>query len=219
MISIQIMLTTVNQGQSKSIETQQRKGMLPLETEVGLLRYRQAKILAKRAGQRHSRKAVVLQGLFHYSVLSRKSYEERKITMKKFVAFILAMVMVFACVVSAMAAPLRQGYKFDVSTTSTTEFKTGCSGMSKTENKWYISLNAGISNLSSTHRAVARVHHGYDAASATYVYSGPSTTVHGYNADCQGFMSGLSFRARLDNRDTGTLEFHGTFYTYMDPDS
>ncbi len=139
--------------------------------------------------------------------------------MKKFVAFILAMVMVFTFAVSAMAVPQRKGYTFHVTTTSTTVYQIGCSGIQKSENKWYISLNEKDSNLSPTHRAVARVHHGFDAASATYVYSGPSTNQHGYNADCQGYMDGLSFRARLDNRDTGTLEFHGTFYTYVDPDS
>lgn len=138
--------------------------------------------------------------------------------MKKCIAIVLTLVMTFALATSAMAEMVTMRYSFDVSTSSTSVFSIGCTGIQKTEDKWYISLNTSSSNLSETHRAVARVHCGYDAASPKFVYSGPSTTPHGYNANYQGYQSGLSFRARLDNRDSGTLEFHGTFITYYDPE-
>ena len=32
-------------------------------------------------------------------------------------------------------------------------------------------------------------------------------------------MYNLSYRGRLDNRDSGTLNFYGQFVTYFDPDS
>lgn len=138
--------------------------------------------------------------------------------MKKCIAIILTLAITFAFATSAMAEVVTMKYGFDVTTSSTSHFSIGCNGIEKTENQWYISLRTASSNLSETHRAVTRVHCGYDAASPTFVYSGANTTRRGYNADYQGFQSGLSFRARLDNRDSGTLEFHGTFVTFFDPE-
>ena len=139
--------------------------------------------------------------------------------MKKFIAMILVLVLICAVTSNAMAALSRFDKWFDIVTTSTTEFQTGCSGIYKSDNRWYIVLSESSSNLSATHRAVARVHKGSTAASATWVYSGPSSTVHPYTANCQGYQENLSFRGRLDNRDSGLLEFHGYFYYYFDPHS
>ena len=118
----------------------------------------------------------------------------------------LSLVLAFAG--SAMGVETR----FDIVTTSTTSFKTGCYGINKTGAYWFVRLDEDMSNLSPTHRAVTRVHKGYDPISAKWVYSGPNETYHGYNALYQGPVSGVSFRARLDDRDSGTLEFHGYFH-------
>lgn len=131
--------------------------------------------------------------------------------MKKAMALVLVLIMVFAFAGSSLA----ERKWFDIVTESTTEFKTGCYDITKTTNLWQVSLSTSSSNLSPTHRAVARVHKGTDVASATWVYSGPSAESHGYGVNYQGYKSGLSFRGRLDNRDSGLLEFHGYFvYNY-----
>lgn len=139
--------------------------------------------------------------------------------MKKKVAFLLALVMAFALAGSALASDnehmVTMRYTFHITTSSTSEYQVGCSGIEKTENRWYIILDESRSNLSPTHRAVTRVHDGYNAASATWVYSGPSRNEHPYNADCQGVKNNLSYRGRLDDRDSGVLEFHGTFVTFF----
>lgn len=129
--------------------------------------------------------------------------------MKKFVATLLTLVMVFALTSYAFA----DSKPFHVSTSSTSVFMTGASSITRTNNKgWYASISASQSNLSPTHRAVARVHQQENAVSASWVYSGTDSTTHPYNAGTSISASGLSFRARLDNRDSGTLEFHGNFY-------
>lgn len=138
---------------------------------------------------------------------------------KKLFVCMLTLVMIFSLAGSALAVEIPMTYAFHISTDSTTEYQIGCTGIEKTENKWYISLDTSRSNLSPTHRAVTRVHAGANAASSTWVYSGPSTTMHSYKTNYQGVQFNLSYRGRLDNRDWGVLEFHGTFVTYFDPDS
>ena len=138
--------------------------------------------------------------------------------MKKLMAFLLALVMVFALASTALAADgVEMRYGFHISTTSTSEYQIGCSGIQKTGNEWYIVLDTSRSNVSPTHRAVTRVHDGYNAASSTWVYSGPSTTSHPYKTNYQGAFFDLSYRGRLDDRDSGVLEFHGTFVTFFNP--
>lgn len=128
--------------------------------------------------------------------------------MKKITSLLLTLVLVLSIAGAALAA----SRSFDVSTSSTSVFATGASGITRTNNKnWCASISASRSNLSATHRAVARVHKGVDAASATWVYAGVDSTYHPYSAGISDRASGLSFRARLDNRDSGTLEFHGNF--------
>lgn len=139
--------------------------------------------------------------------------------MKKLSILLVALILTLTTLGSALAEPVTMRYTFDISTSNTSQYQIGCTGIEKTENKWYIVLDSSKSNLSSTHRAVTRVHNGADAASATWVYSGPNTTQHPYKANCQGVMSNLSYRGRLDNRDSGVLEFHGKFVTFFDPHS
>ncbi len=133
--------------------------------------------------------------------------------------FVLVLVLALAITGTSLAERTTMRYNFGISTTSTTEYQIGCTGIQKSENEWYIVLDVNNSNLSPTHRAVTRVHNGANAASATWVYSGPSTTHHPYKTNCQGVMFNLSYRGRLDNRDSGTLEFYGQFVTFFEPDS
>ena len=129
--------------------------------------------------------------------------------MKKMIAVVLVLTMVMAFASSAMAT----SESFHIVTTSTTSFMTGCTAAGKTDNHWFIRLDEERSNLSPTHRAVCRVHQSATAVSATWVYSGPNETDRAYNANFLGDQSAtISFRGRLDNRDSGTLEFHGTFH-------
>ena len=131
--------------------------------------------------------------------------------MKKMIAVVLVLTMVLAFASSAMAVPISKN--FHISTSSTTSFQTGCSGMNlSTTNWWYIELDEAASNLSATHRAVTRVHQGTKAISATWVYSGPNTTNRQHTFS--GNTPLASFRGRLDDRDSGTMEFHGKFIAY-----
>lgn len=129
--------------------------------------------------------------------------------MKKFIALILALVLVLSMASFAFAEP------FDISTSSTSVYAIGCS-YNKVYNSpgWYISISESRSNLSPTHRAVARCHNKADAISATWVYSGTNSSQHPYNTSAKAYISGATFRGRLDDRDSGTLEFHGTFTSY-----
>ena len=128
--------------------------------------------------------------------------------MKKILAVVLTLSLVLAFAGSAMAV----GTRFHIVTSSTTSFQTGCSVERKTGNHWFVRLDEEMSNLSPTHRAVVRIHEGYNAISATWVYSGPNETEHGYNSGKTGTVYNVSFRGRLDNRDSGLLEFHGYFH-------
>ena len=128
--------------------------------------------------------------------------------MKKMIAVVLVLTMVLAFASSAMAT----GTRFDIVTDSTSSLKTGCVVASKTGAHWFMRLDEDMSNLSSTHRAVVRIHEGANAISATWVYSGPNETERGYNAGKAGTVYNVSFRGRLDNRDSGLLEFHGYYH-------
>ena len=126
--------------------------------------------------------------------------------MKKFVAAVLVVVMIFSVSSMAMAASTR----FNIVTDSTTVLQIGTPKYNRTMTYWIVYVDMSTSNLSPTHRAVTRVHKGFDAVSATWVYSGENPTARGYNAGTANNVPGLTFRGRLDNRDSGTLEFHGT---------
>ena len=126
--------------------------------------------------------------------------------MKKMLAVVLVLTMVMAFSNSAMAAYKR----FDIVTESTSAFKTGCSSMLLQDHYWFMRLDEDMSNLSSTHRAVTRVHQGTTPISATWVYSGPNETDHPHTFT--GSVANASYRGRLDDRDSGTLEFHGYFH-------
>lgn len=130
--------------------------------------------------------------------------------------FVLVLVLALAITGTSFAERVTMRYNFGITTDSTTQYQIGCTGIQKSENEWYIVLNTSKSNLSPTHRAVTRVHNGANAASATWVYSGANATHHPYKTNCQGPMYNLSYRGRLDNRDSGTLKFYGQFVTFFE---
>lgn len=128
--------------------------------------------------------------------------------MKKMIALMLVLTLILTFAGSAMAV----GTRFDIVTASTTSFKTGCYGFMPTGTRWFIRLDEDMSNLSSNHRAVTRVHQGSTPISATWVYSGPNETEHPYGSNFNPEGMTISYRGRLDDRDSGTLEFHGYFH-------
>ncbi|MEG1983633.1 MAG: hypothetical protein RR037_07890 [Alistipes sp.] len=123
--------------------------------------------------------------------------------MKKFAALILTLIMMVS--ISSVASAV----SFDIVTTSKDVYQVGTQIFSTNNYNWFINVNMGTSNIALDHRAVVRVHQGVNAASATWVYGAPNGASHPY---ISGYKDGLTFRGRLDNRDSGLLEFHGTFY-------
>ena len=125
--------------------------------------------------------------------------------MKKLVAVVLALVLVLSVASAAMAVP------FHIVTDSTSIFKVGTAKFARKSNSWYVSYDLSASNVAPDHRAVARVHKGVDAASATWVYEGVSSSPHPYYSNAVVDQVTLDFRGRLDNTASGLLEFHGNF--------
>lgn len=126
--------------------------------------------------------------------------------MKKILAVILTLSLVLGFVGSAMADRLH----FSIVTSDTTSFTVYPISGELKGNHWFIRLDEAQSNLSPTHRAVVRLYQGSTPISSTYVYSGPDETEHLHTYQAGGVPA--SFRARLDSRDSGVLEFHGTLY-------
>lgn len=126
--------------------------------------------------------------------------------MKKWVAVILALTLVLSVASIAMAA-----VSFHIVTDSTSIFQIGTAKFAKMQNTWYISYDMSASNVAWDHRAVARVHKGTAAASATWVYDGISSNPHPYYSNAAVGSKTLDFRGRLDNTASGLLEFHGAF--------
>ncbi len=131
--------------------------------------------------------------------------------MKKFCALILAVVLMLTMTSMAFAvspSPVR----FNISTDNTVNFQIGAANISKDGNYWHVSFNEETSNVTPTHRAVVRIHQGYNAISSKWVYEGQEYDQHPYKTNYTKPLSGVSFRARLDDRDSGILEFHGNFF-------
>ena len=74
--------------------------------------------------------------------------------MKKSIAAILILTLILVFVGSAMAV----GSRFDIVTSSTSSFMTGCSDITKYNNAWFVRYNEDTSNITPTHRAVVRIH-------------------------------------------------------------
>lgn len=121
--------------------------------------------------------------------------------MKKFLAVLLCTMMVCAYATNAMAAPISG------TLTSTTELRNVTSAVESEGYYWTAAFTGAASNK----RVVARVHAGYDAASATWVYSGYSTTSHPYVDEYADGWAMVTLRARVDNRDQGPITISGTF--------
>lgn len=123
---------------------------------------------------------------------------------KRFVALMLC-ILIVGGTVSALA---EMPFKY---TGDETVIFENWTGYGKSSGKsWHLTWSN--QNLSSRNRAVVRIHAGYDAASASWVYSSASTSYHPYNP---GFGYGnrdVQMRGRMDNRDSGKINVSGTFY-------
>ena len=128
--------------------------------------------------------------------------------MKKSIAAILILTLILVFAGSAMAV----GSRFDIVTSSTSSFMTGCSGIMKYNNAWFVRYNEDTSNITPTHRAVVRIHKGAQPITPKWVYDSPYERDRPYNTGYTETVTGVSFRARLDDRDSGTLEFHGYYH-------
>lgn len=132
--------------------------------------------------------------------------------MKKLISAILVLTLVLAFASSAMAYEFKS-LPFSFVTDSTSVFNVGPK-FDKVGNSWYIAFSESRSNVSPTHRAVTRVHLGAKAISATWVVSENTYSIHPYIPGYTATVRGATYRARLDDRDSGTLQFHGDFYYY-----
>lgn len=121
--------------------------------------------------------------------------------MKKFLAMILCAIMVCAVATNAMAATISG------TLTSTKTFKNVTTTVAIEGSDW----TASFTGASSTQRVVARVHAGYDAASASWVFSGYSTTPHDYKPEYMYTSELITLRARIDTRDVGPITISGVF--------
>jgi hypothetical protein len=123
---------------------------------------------------------------------------------------IIALVMCLAILCASVSALAYKTTSYSINTSSTSEYQIASSQVTTTGANWYITYSSG--NLSGSHRAVTRVHKGATAISSTWVYSGSSTTSHPYKSGYTGGgVSGVTFRGRLDDRDSGTLLMSGNF--------
>lgn len=127
--------------------------------------------------------------------------------MKKITALVLVGIMLLTGVSTALAAG--ESVPFHIVTENTENYQIGTSKQKKTQKYWHISIDESTSNVTPTHRAVTRVHKGYDAISSTWVYEGQEYDRCPYKTNYTGVVDGITFRGRLDNRDSGVLEFHG----------
>ncbi|MEG1092547.1 MAG: hypothetical protein RSE38_14515 [Acinetobacter sp.] len=125
--------------------------------------------------------------------------------MKKSVAIIL----VLSLVLSIASVASAKTTDFNIVTSSTNIYQVGTAKFDRNLNQWYVDINMSTSNIAADHRAVTRVHQGASVASATWVYSAYSDVPRGY---ISGYKTGLTYRGRLDDRDSGLLEFHGVFH-------
>lgn len=126
---------------------------------------------------------------------------------------IITMILMFAMVLSVAGLASADSRPFDISTDSTSVYQVGTIVIpQKTNATWCPYINEGTSNLSETHRAVTRVHKGATAISATWVYSKNTYEWHPYKTNYTGTVTGITYRGRLDTRDSGILEFHGDFH-------
>lgn len=89
--------------------------------------------------------------------------------MKKSIAAILILTLILVFAGSAMAV----GSRFDIVTSSTSSFMTGCSGITKLKNAWFVRYNEDTSNITPTHRAVVRIHKGTQPITPKWVYDSP----------------------------------------------
>ncbi len=126
--------------------------------------------------------------------------------MKKFLALVMATMMICAVMTTAMAETTIEWEGED-----TRNFHSWTTPADSSGGSWHIVWGENT-NIASNLRAVVRVHSGERAASATWVYSSKSEKYHPYNS---GFGYGAcktELRGRLDNRDSGWLIVDGTFY-------
>lgn len=129
--------------------------------------------------------------------------------MKKFFSLLLCAVLLSVSVTGAFAQDFGSVH-YNINTDSTTTFQAASSVVTSTGDHWWISITSGT--VSDTHRAVIRVHSGYNAASSLWVYSSNNTTLRAYKTAYLGGGFDVQLRGRLDNRDSGTLNIGGYFH-------
>lgn len=127
--------------------------------------------------------------------------------MKKVLTVILC-VMIMSMVTCAFAET-----KIEWNGSDTVNLHSWSSPATSSGARWHIEWG-NSTNIASDRRALVRVHSGYDAASASWVYSTKSTAYHDYNS---GFGYGLrntELWGRLDNRDgaRAPLKVDGYFF-------
>ena len=127
--------------------------------------------------------------------------------MKKIISAIVCIIMV--CTVTCVYAETSIYWNGS----DTVDFHSWTEPAQSSGARWDIEWGSRT-NIASNRRAVVRVHCGYDAASATWVYSSKSTAYHDYN---DGFGYGAcdtELRGRLDNRDSAQapLIVNGSFF-------
>lgn len=129
--------------------------------------------------------------------------------MKKLVSLLLCIVIL--CGAASAFAEEYDRIWYSIETSSTSVYSVGHTPVDKWRDDWYIGIDSR-SNVSSTHRAVGRVHCGAEAITPTFVFNGTSYNHHEYDTYWEYEAYGVTFRARLDNRDSGTLNFYGYYY-------
>lgn len=128
--------------------------------------------------------------------------------MKKLVAFALSAIMML----SAVSALAYGQVDYSIVSSSKTVFSNGhSSAVTSTGKDWYITMTSH--NLSSKKQGAVRIHDGYNARSATWVYKGNSTTTHGYNTGYTGGGYSVQMRGRADSNNTdANVSYSGVFY-------
>jgi hypothetical protein len=132
--------------------------------------------------------------------------------MKK-ISVLLLCALVLCIAASALASEPYEASPFDESTSSITTFLTLTSPARSTGKNWHIEWGK-YANMESNRRAVVRVHAGYNAASATWVYSTKSSAYHPYKTGYGNGGAKVELRGRLDNRDgdNGAIRLQGKFF-------
>ena len=129
--------------------------------------------------------------------------------MKKIVIFIISLLLVLCTAACAMAVTVSGTI---TSTSSYVNVTSSYATKTAGKTKW----NAPFNGASSSQRVVVRVYqlnNTSSAASATWVYSGYSTTDHAYKTEFAKATEDITvfLAAKVDDRDEGPITISGSF--------